>query len=197
MRVLGLTGSIAAGKSTVAQMLVAHGAHLLDADLIAREVVAPGTPGLAEIAARFPGVVAVDGTLDRKALGERVFGSETERRALNAIVHPRVQAGVIAKTAALAEAGAKLVIYDAALLIENALHEAVEGVILVTAPPDVQKARLMARNGLTAEQADARIAAQMPQEEKRKFATWVIDNGGTREATQRQVDALWEKVRPA
>lgn len=194
MRVLGLTGSIAVGKSTVAQMLVAHGAHLLDADLIAREVVAPGTPGLAEIAARFPGVVAADGTLDRKALGERVFGSETERRALNAIVHPRVQAGVIAKTAALAEAGAKLVIYDAALLIENALHEAVEGVILVTAPPEVQKARLMARNGLTAEQADARIAAQMPQEEKRKYATWVIDNGGTREATQRQVDALWEKL---
>lgn len=194
MKVLGLTGSIAAGKSTVAQMLVAKGAKLIDADVLAREVIAPGTEGLAEVARRFPGVVGPDGALDRKALGDRIFGHEAERLALNAIVHPRVQAAMIERSAAYAAEGAPVVVYDAALMIENRLHEAMEGVILVTAPPAVQKARLIARNALTPEQADARIAAQMPQDEKRKFATWEIDNGGTREATQRQVDALWPKL---
>jgi dephospho-CoA kinase len=194
-RFIGLTGSIATGKSTVARMLVGKGAALLDADLIAREVVEPGQPALAEIAAHFPGVVSADGTLDRQALGERIFSSPAERAVLNAITHPRIQAEVMARTQALSEQGVPVVIYDAALLIENKLHEALEGVILVTAPAAVQRQRLIARNGLTAEQADARIASQMPQEEKRKFATWVIDNGGTLAATQLQVDALWERLR--
>jgi len=194
-RLIGLTGSIATGKSTVARMLVERGAALLDADQIAREVVTRGQSALAEIAARFPGVILPDGSLDRQALGERIFSNPAERQALNAITHPRIQAEVIARTLALTGQGVPVVIYDAALLIENKLHEALEGVILVTAPPGVQRQRLIARDGLTVEQAEARIASQLPQEEKLKFATWVIDNGGTLEATRLQVDALWEKLR--
>ena len=178
-------------------MLVAHGAALLDADLIAREVVAPGQSALAEIAARFPGVVAPDGTLDRQALADRIFASPADRQALNAITHPRIQAEVMWRTQELTERGVPVVIYDAALLIENKLHEAMDAVVLVTAPPAVQRQRLIARNALSPEQAGARIATQLPQEEKLKFATWVIDNGGTLQATQLQVDALWEKIRSA
>ena len=196
-RIIGLTGSIATGKSTVGQMLIAHGAALLDADLIAREVVAPGTPALAEIASRFPEAIAPDGTLNRQALADRIFSNPADRQALNAMTHPRIQAEVVARSLALTAKGVPVVIYDAALLIENKLHEAMDAVILVTAPPSVQRQRLMARNALTPAQADARIASQQSQDEKRKFATWVIDNGGTRDATQLQVDALWEKLRSA
>jgi dephospho-CoA kinase len=193
-RLFGLTGSIATGKSTVAQMLVKHGAALIDADLIAREVVEPGQDALREIDARFPGVVRADGSLDRALLGKRIFGSDTERLALNAITHPRIQARVQERSQALGRAGVPVVIYDAALLIENRLQGALEGVILVVAPAAVQRARLIARDHLEPAAAEARIASQMPQEEKRKFATWVIDNGGTLEETQRQVDALWETL---
>ena len=195
-RFIGLTGSIASGKSTVAQMLVAHGASLIDADVISREVVAPGQSALAQIAKRFPAAMNEDGTLDRSRLGDQIFANPADRQALNAIVHPRVQAKVLERTAQLTAQGVPVVIYDAALLIENRLHEALEGVILVTAPPAVQRARLMARNGLTAERADERIAAQLPEAEKRKFATWIIDNGGALEATLGQVDELWRKLKP-
>ncbi len=195
-RFVGLTGSISTGKSTVSKMLVAHGAALLDADQIARDVVDSGQPALAEIAVRFPGVV-VDGMLDRAKLGERIFADPVEREALNAITHPRIQAEVIERTQALVEKGTPVIVYDAPLLIENRLHEAMEGVILVTAPEAVQRQRLIARNGLTDEQARQRIASQMSQNEKRKFATWIIDNGGTLEATQLQVDQLWETLRSA
>lgn len=140
-------------------------------------------------------MVGADRTLDRQALAERIFSNPDDRQALNAITHPRIQAEVMARTQALIARGAPVVIYDAALLIENGLHEAMEGVILVTAPIAVQRQRLIARNALTPAQADARIASQMPQEEKVKFATWVIDNGGPLSATQLQVDALWEKLR--
>lgn len=193
-RFIGLTGSVACGKSTVAQMLAGHGAALLDADLIAREVVEPGQPAHASIARRFPEVVGPDGALDRQKLGERIFANFSDRLALNAITHPQIQARVLERTQQLAAAGTPMVIYDAALLIENKLHEAMDGVILVTAPPQVQRARLIARNGLTAEQADARIASQLPQGEKLKSATWIIDNGGTLAATQRQVDTLWKTL---
>jgi dephospho-CoA kinase len=197
MRLIGLTGGIATGKSTVSSMLQDLGAPIIDADQVAREVVQPGQPALAEIAARFPGVVGEGGVLDRKVLGERIFHQPEERAALNAITHPRIQARVLELSAALAEAGAPLAIYDAALLIENRLHEALEGVILVVTDLATQRSRLMARNTLTAAEADARIAAQLPLAEKRKVATWVIDNSGTREQTRAQVDALWKQLRPA
>lgn len=194
MRVVGLTGGIATGKSTVTKMLRDLGATVIDADEVAREVVEPGQPALAEIAARFPGVVGPDGRLDRAALGERIFGDDAARRTLNAIVHPRVQERFLELTAQAAAQGTELVVYDAALLIENRLHEALGGVILVVAPPEVQLRRLMERNGLDEAAARARIASQLPLEDKRAHATWVIDNGGPLEATRAQVQALWRSL---
>jgi dephospho-CoA kinase len=196
VRLLGLTGGIATGKSTVSSMLADLGAPIIDADLVAREVVEPGQPALAEIAARFPGVVDPQGALDRKALGERIFNRPDERAALNAITHPRIQARVLERSMELSAAGTPLAIYDAALLIENKLHQALEGVILVVTDLATQRRRLMERNGLSAAEADARIGAQLPLEEKKKVATWVIDNSGTREATRAQVEALWKKLQP-
>lgn len=194
MRVFGLTGGIATGKSTVSAMFRERGVPIIDADVVAREVVEPGQPALEAIARRFPGVIAADGTLDRALLGERIFTDPRERDALNAIVHPQVQQAVIEKTSALAAAGAPRVIYDAALLIENDLDRALDGVILVVAPREVQRARLMARNLLTAAQADARIDSQMPLELKKPRARWIIDNGGTLEATRAQVLRVYEAL---
>lgn len=194
MRVFGLTGGIATGKSTVTQMFKDLGVPVIDADVVAREVVEPGQPALAELAGRFPGVVGADGRLDRARLGELVFGDARSREALNAIVHPRVREAVLQKTRALAERGAPRVIYDAALLFENGLDADLDGVILVAAPPEVQRARLMARNQLTLAQADARIGAQLPLEQKRRRARWVIDNAGTLEATRAQVDRVHEAL---
>jgi dephospho-CoA kinase len=192
-RFIGLTGGIATGKSTVTAMLRALGASVLDADEIAREVVEPGSEGLADIAARFPGVV-VDGQLDRKALAARIFGNETERLALNAITHPRIQAAVMERTAALHERGVEVVVYDAALLIENRLHEAMDGVILVVSSPSVQLTRLMTRDGLSEADAKARIGSQMPLDEKRKVARWIVDNSGSLEETRAQVGKVWLEV---
>lgn len=194
MRLYGLTGGIATGKSTVSRLFVDKGMPLIDADVVARDVVAAGTPALAEIAQRFPGVVRADGTLDRAALGQRIFGNSAERDALNAITHPRIRQAVLEKSVALADAGAPRALYDAPLLIENRLHEGLAGVVLVVAPREVQRARLMARNGLTAAEADTRIDSQLPLDEKRKHATWVIDNGGTPEATAAQVDTVWNAL---
>lgn len=194
MHLYGLTGGIATGKSTVSRRFVELGMPLIDADVIAREVVAKGQPALEEIARRFPGVVSPDGTLDRAALGARVFSNPRERAALDAITHPRIQAAVLARSVALAEGGAPRALYDAPLLIENRLHEGMSGVVLVVAPRDVQRARLMARNQLSAAEADARIDAQMPLDAKRKHATWIIDNGGPLEATLRQVDEVWRQM---
>lgn len=194
MQLFGLTGGIASGKSTVARMFVDKGMPLIDADVVAREVVAKGQPALDEIGRRFPGVVSPDGVLDRAALGARIFSNPSERAALDAITHPRIRQAVLEKTLALAEAGAPRALYDAALLIENKLHEGLAGVVLVVVPRDVQRARLMARNQLTVAEAEARLAAQMPLDEKRPFATWVIDNGGSLEATRAQVDAVWKAM---
>jgi dephospho-CoA kinase len=194
VRLIGLTGGIASGKSTVSRMLKELGATVIDADQLAREVVAPGQPALAEIAARFPGVVGPDGALDRKKLGERIFGDVAERGALNAITHPRIQQRVLELTQGYAEAGVKVVVYDAPLIFENRLDQALEGTILVAASEPVQVARLRARDGLSEEQARARLAAQLSLDEKRKLATWVIDNSGTVEQTRAQVERLWAQL---
>lgn len=193
MHVFGLTGGIATGKSTVARMFAARGVELIDADGVAREVVAPGQPALEAIAARFPGVV-VNGQLDRARLAARIFADPTERAALDAIVHPRIRLAVLERTRALAALGVPRVIYDAPLLIEKRLHEGLDGVVLVVTPPETQLARLMSRNGLTEAEARARVAAQMPLDAKRPFATWIIDNGGDLAATQRQVEAVLQAM---
>lgn len=194
MRLYGLTGGIASGKSTVSGMLRELGAHVLDADAIAREVVAPGTPGLAAVAARFPGVVGPDGQLDRVKLGARVFADPAERAALNALLHPRIGAAFLEKTQALAEQGVERVIYDAPLLIENGLHTGMEGVVLVWVPRALQKERLMARDKLDAAAAEARLAAQLPLDDKRQHATWIVDNSGDRVSTRAQVEEVWRAM---
>lgn len=195
MRLVGLTGGIGSGKSTVTQMFRALGAEVIDADELAREVVRPGQPALAEIARRFPGTVDAAGQLDRASLAARIFADPAERAALNAIVHPRIQAEVQRRTEALARAGAKVVLYDAALLIENGLHRAMDAVIVVWVPPEVQRERLMARDHLDHATAEERIRAQMPLDEKRALATWVVNNGGGLEETRRQVEQIWRTLR--
>jgi dephospho-CoA kinase len=171
------------------------GAQVIDADQVAREVVEPGTPALEEIARRFPGVVDAAGQLDRAALGARVFSDATERRALEAIVHPRIRDEVARRTEALARAGVQVVLYDAALLIENGLHRGMDGVILVSAPEAVQRARLAGRDGLDDAAISARLAAQLPLAAKRAHATWVVDNGGSLDGTRAQVRRIWEEIR--
>jgi dephospho-CoA kinase len=191
VKIYGLTGGIASGKSTVTRMLRELGAHLLDADVIAREVVEPGTPGLKAVAERFPGVLGPDGRLDRAKLGARVFGDPKERAALNALLHPLIGQEFLLRTQALAEQGVERVLYDAPLLIENRLHEGMDGVLLVWVPREVQKARLRARDSLDEAAAEARLAAQLPLDEKRQHATWVVDNSGDLGATRAQVEGVW------
>ncbi len=190
MRIYGLTGNIGSGKSTVARLLARQGVPVVDADQLAREVVLPGRPALQEIAARFPGVVSADGLLDRKALGARVFADEGERRALNAIVHPRIAEETAARMARLAAEGHSLAVYEAALIVENGMQGALDGLIVVTAPLEVQLARLLTRDALAEPEARARIAAQLPAEQKVRLADYLIDNAGSQEALVSQVEAL-------
>lgn len=193
MRLIGLTGGIATGKSTVSTALRQMGANVLDADELAREVVEPGTPGLAAVAERFPGVVR-DGRLDRAALAARVFGNEPERQALNALLHPLIQQAFLERSQALADRGVELIVYDAALLIENGLHGFMDGVIVVTAPRQAQIDRLVRRNGLSRAEAEARIDSQLPLSKKLEHATWVIDNEGSLEDLKAQVERVWKGV---
>lgn len=187
MKLYGLTGGIASGKSTVTQMFRDEGLPVIDADVLAREVVEPGQPALQEIGARFPGVVRADGTLDRKALGERIFKDAAERAALAAITHPRIRALAKARTDELAAKGAKVALYDAPLLLENNLQVGMNGVIVVWCDEATQLRRLMERDGITLEQARARVASQMSLDEKKRKATWLIDNGGALDATRARV----------
>ncbi|MCP3062470.1 dephospho-CoA kinase [Myxococcus sp. K38C18041901] len=194
MHVFGLTGGISSGKSTVTRMLRELGAEVLDADVLAREVVEPGTPGLAAIMERFPGVVGPDGRLDRAKLGARVFGNDEERAALNAITHPLVREAFVEKVQALEARGVTRVVYDVPLLVESGMHAWMEGTAVVWVPRDVQKARLMARDGLDAAAAEARLASQLPLDEKRAVATWVIDNSRDLTSTREQVESVWRAM---
>lgn len=194
-RVIGLTGGIASGKSTVAAMLREAGAHIVDADVLARDVVAPGTAALAEIAQRFgPELLHADGTLDRKRLGALVFADPEARRALERITHPRIAAAGQEAIARLVARGVDPVIYEAALIVENKLHSWMNGLIVVAVPPAVQLQRLMARDGLDEDAARARLAAQLPLADKIAVADHVIDNSGSLEATRAQVQALWARL---
>jgi dephospho-CoA kinase len=194
MRLIGLTGGIATGKSTVARLLAGRGAALVDADLLAREVVAPGSPALGEIATAFgPEVLTPAGELDRAALGAVVFADPAQRHRLEAITHPRIGALMGERIAAALGSAAPLVVADIPLLFEGGRGELVEGVLLVDAPEEVQLSRLMLRDGIDEAAARARIAAQMPLAEKRRRATWVIDNAGSPESTAGQVAAWWER----
>lgn len=196
MHVLGLTGGIACGKSTVAAMFLSRGVPVVDADQVARDVVLPGSDGLREVIDKFGSeVLAPDGTLDRKALGAKVFGDESARLALNAIVHPRIAAESARRLAGLSDKGHAFALYEAALLVENGVYRSLNGLIVVTARPEVQLARLCAREGLSEPEARARIGSQWPVSEKISVADWVIDNSDGREALQERVAALYEVLR--
>jgi len=192
---VGLTGNIASGKSTVAQLLVAHGAELVDADVLARHAVRVGTPGLAAIVERWgPDVLAPDGTLDRASLRSRVFGDEAELEALNAIVHPAVAQLREQEVAAARARGARVLVSDIPLLFERGLAHEFDCIVLVDAPREVRLERLVHDRGLRAPEAMAMIAAQMPAELKRARADFVVDNVGTREELAAKVAATWEAL---
>ncbi|WP_067624072.1 dephospho-CoA kinase [Alicyclobacillus acidiphilus] len=194
--IIGLTGGIGTGKSTVSSMFRDLGAYIVDADVWARKVVEPGTEGLAEIVDAFGREVLLpDGTLNRKKLGAIVFSDDKARQTLNQIVHPRVRRGMLDETRAyVKQAGDKKVIWDVPLLFEGDTRHLVGSTIVVSASPDVQLARVMARDGIDEKAALARIRAQMPLEEKRRLATFVIDNDGTLENTRKQVERIWTTI---
>jgi dephospho-CoA kinase len=196
--VIGLTGGVASGKSTVARILRELGAPVVDADQLAREVVTRGSPALQEIVRRFgPGVLGPDGELDRPALGALVFQDARARKDLEAITHPRIAARAQQEIAAHASRGARVVIYEAALIVENRLHEGLQGLIVVAVPPEVQLARLMHRDRLDEAAARARLQAQLPLEAKVAVADHVIDNSGSLEDTRQQTLRVWQEIEQA
>ncbi len=189
--IVGLTGGIGSGKSTVSNLFRELGVTVIDADVIAREVVAPNSDGLAEIAKAFgEDVIGSDGALDRGRLGELVFKDPDARRQLEAITHPRIGAAMLERAAAAGADGSAWVIYDAALLVENGLHEAFHKLIVVSLDQEKQVERVMQRDGLSRAEVQQRIDAQMPLEEKVAVADFVIDNGGNIENTREQVEAI-------
>lgn len=190
LRFIGLTGGIGSGKSAVARLLEARGIPVVDADQLAREAALPGTPALAEIRAAWPGVVAPDGTLDRRRLGEIVFADRAARARLEAILHPRIAALAAARAEALARAGHRLVFYEASLLVETGRYRELDGVVVVDAPEAARIARVVARDHLAADHVRARMAAQMPMADKRRVATAVLDNDGDLDRLREKVAAL-------
>jgi dephospho-CoA kinase len=194
--VIGLTGGIAAGKSAVAARLAELGAVIVDADQLARDVVRPGSPALAEIARRFgDGVLAADGTLDRARLADIVFADADARSELNAIVHPAVRERYDeVVTEAFGRDSNAIVVYDVPLLAEARAASEFSSVIVVDAPADVRLERLVTLRGMEPEAARARISAQMSDADRLALADEVIDASGTLEHTREQVDSLWSRL---
>ncbi|WP_225848456.1 dephospho-CoA kinase [Streptomyces sp. HPF1205] len=193
MLTVGLTGGIGAGKSEVARLLASYGAVLVDADRIAREVVEPGTPGLAAVVAEFgPGILAGDGSLDRPALGAIVFADEERRAALNAIVHPLVGR----RSAELQQAAGPdaIVVHDVPLLAENGLASLYDLVVVVDAAPATQLDRLVRLRGMTEHEARSRMAAQATREERLAVADLVVRNDGPLTELEPQVQAVWRTL---
>ncbi len=199
MQLIGLTGGIASGKSTIASRLASHGAVVVDADRIAREVVEPGTPALAAIAERFgDGVIGPDGTLDRPALGAIVFGDAEALQALNGITHPAVMAASTARFRAAGEADPDaIVVYDVPLLVESANEYRFDRVVVAHTDAETRIQRLVELRGMDRAEAERRIRSQASDDERLAVADVVIDTGGTLAHTREQVDALWEQLRAA
>lgn len=189
--IIGLTGSIATGKSTVSRMLKQKGYPIVDADEISRHVVEPGSSVLDEIEEAFGShVLLPDGSLNREKLGSLIFNNEEKRKKLNGIIHPAVRKEMIRQKEEWLEKGSNTVIMDIPLLFESKLQSYVDKIIVVSANPSIQKERLIARNGYSAEEADARINSQLPIAEKELGADAVIDNNGTVEETANQLDEI-------
>jgi dephospho-CoA kinase len=201
-RIVGLTGGIGSGKSTVAGLFEKLGAVVLDADAIVHELQAPGSPLLGEIAAAFGDrVIRRDGSLDREALAEIVFADEERRQQLNALIHPKVGAEMARRIAEARDRRAPLLVLDVPLLFEaaragrgTASRVDLDATIVVWVPEQVQIERVLARGGLSREELVRRIGAQMPLDEKKTLADHVIDNSGTLDQTEQQVRTLYEEL---
>jgi dephospho-CoA kinase len=191
---VGLTGGVASGKSTVSAILAELGALVIDADALAREVVARGTPGLDAVVAEFgPGVLTPEGDLDRPAMGRLVFGDDAARRRLEAIIHPLVIERMAEIEATAGEDD--VVVHDIPLLAEGGRADTFDAVVVVDAPRDLQVERMLGDRGWTREDAESRIAAQATREERRAIATHVIDNNGTLEELRARVEAVLDELR--
>jgi len=194
LKLIGLTGGVGSGKSTVAAILHDLGADIVDADEASHAVYAPGTPGFDAVVLEFGPEYVRGGEIDRARLGRLVFDDADARRRLNAIVHPLVREWMAKRTREAAERGAEVVIQDVPLLYENGLEDLFSSVVLVYVPDEVQLERLVEGRGIDADRARAMIAAQMPIDAKRRRAHHVIDNSGTKEETRRQVEEMWAQI---
>jgi dephospho-CoA kinase len=193
---VGLTGGIGSGKSTVSRLLTSYpGVVLVDADLLAREVVEPGTPGLAAVVAEFgSGILRPDGSLDRDALGALVFGDDARRKALSGILHPLIGELSAQRWAAAEAAGARVLLHDVPLLVESGMEGLYDEVVVVDVPVEVQVARLVELRGMTEADARARIASQADRSARLAVATCVLDNSGSPAGLERQVQELAGKL---
>ena len=195
MLLVGLTGGIGSGKTTVARMLEARGAVVFDADLLARDAIAVGTPGRERVLERFgPNVLAPGGDIDRDALAAVVFADPAARRDLEAIVHPEVRR-LFAEGAEAYEDSDAVVVFSAPLLVETGMHTAFEVLVVVSAPTETQVDRLLRGRGMSESAIRQRIEAQLPLEEKAAVADVLIDNEGTLEELEGQIDRVWAELR--
>jgi dephospho-CoA kinase len=198
VKVIGLTGGIASGKSLVAGILRELGAIVIDADVIAREVVEPGTEAWREIVEAFgEEFLLPSGHLDRKKLARRIFQDPAARKTLEAITHPRIRSRMfeeVERQRSLDDSCRRVIVLDIPLLFETGRPPGLDGVIVVYADEEVLLERLVARDGIPREEAELRLRAQMPLREKVRLADWVIDNNGPPEATRAQVEALWREL---
>lgn len=192
MRKVGLTGGIGSGKSTVSRLLASYGAVVVDADLVAREVVEPGTDGLRQVVEAFGEEVAPGGVLDREALGKVVFGDDEKRKVLSGILHPLIGARSAELMAEAERSGAPVLVHDVPLLVESGLESLYDDVVVVDVPVEVQVARLTQQRGMTEQDARNRIQAQATREQRLAKATVVLDNSGTRAQLEEQVRVLWQ-----
>jgi len=194
MRVIGLTGGIATGKTTVARLLEKLGADVIDADQLAREVVEPGSPVLVKVCTLF-GLQALlpDGSLDRQFVRDKIFSDPEKRRQLEKILHPAIKECALQRLKKAKKSGAAVAVYMAPLLIEAGANDRVDEIWVVTVRPEVQLQRLMTRDNCNKEEAERIIAAQMPLAEKERFGVVVIDNSASLQKTQEQVIAAWHQ----
>lgn len=198
--VIGLTGGIASGKSTIGRQLRELGAVVIDADEVARDVVTPGQPAYRQLVAAFGADILIaasdeaEPALDRKKLAARVFGDEAARRTLNQITHPAIAQESARRMQQAMLSGANVIVYEAALIVENNLYQGMDGLIVVDLPEEEQVRRAVQRGGLSEAEATARIRSQASRQARREAATWIIDNQGSLEQTRSQILALWHKL---